>query len=118
MPSFIATLLRVLALVLTILLGTLPLLMSAILGLGIRQRYIAYGLALGLTVGLILLVQDSDAILRGGAWGWRLHRRLLIDGVPPLGSDLALNLALAMLGVQIDRAARQGYLDARSGKAG
>jgi hypothetical protein len=52
MRSFIATLLRVLALVLTILLGTLPLLMSA------------------------------------------------------------------MLGVKIGRAARQGYLDARSGKAG
>lgn len=118
MPSFIATLLRVLALVLTILLGTLPLLMSGILGLGIRQRHIAYGLALGLTVGLILLVQDADAVLRWGAWGWRLHHRLLIDGVPPLWGDLALNLALAMLGVKIGRAVRQGYLDARSGKAG
>ena len=115
-PSFIATLLRVLALVLTILLGTLPLLLSAILGLGIRQRSIAYGLALGLTAGLILLVQDADAVLRWGAW--RLHHCLLIDGVPPLWGDLALNLTLAMLGVKIGRAARQGYLDARSGKAG
>jgi hypothetical protein len=118
MPSFIATLLRVLALVLTILLGTLPLLISAILGLAIRQRRIAYGLALGLTVGLILLVQDADAVLRWGAWGWRLHHRLLIDGVPPLWGDLALNLAWAMLGVKIGRAAREGYLDARSGQRG
>ncbi len=90
--------------------------MSALLGLAIRQRRIAYGLALGLTVGLMLLVQDADAVLRGGAW--RLHHRLLIDGVPPLGGDLALNLALAMLGVKIGRAARQGYLDARSGQRG
>ncbi len=64
MPSFIATLLRVLALVLTILLGTLPLLMSALLGLAIRPRGLAYGLALDLTVGLILLVQDADTVLR------------------------------------------------------
>ena len=114
MPSFIATLLRVLALGLPLLLGMLPLLMSALLGLAIRQRHIAYGLALGLTGGLILLVQDADAVLRWGAWGWRLHQRLLIDGVPPFWSDLAW----AMLGVRIGRAAREGYLDARCGHRG
>ena len=114
MPPRIATLLRLVALLLTALLGKLPLLMSALLGLAIRQRWVAYGLALGLTVGLILLVQDSDSVLRWGSWSWRLYNRLPIDGVPALLGDLVLNLACAVLGVTLGRAARIGYLDARS----
>lgn len=122
MPPRIATLLRLvallLALLLTVLLGKLPLLVAALLSLAIRQRSIAYGLALGLTVGLLLLVQESDSVLRWGSWSWRLYHRLPIDGVPALLGDLVLNLACAVLGVAIGRAARMGYLDARSGQRG
>lgn len=118
MPPRIATLLRLAALLLTVLLGKLPLLMSALLGLAIRQRWVAYGLALGLTVGLVMLGQESDSVLCWGSWSWRFYHRLPIDGVPALLGDLVLNLALAMLGVAIGRAARMGYLDARFGQAG
>lgn len=115
MPPRIATLLRLLALLLTVLLGKFPLLISAILGLAIRPRGLVYGLAVGLTVGLVLLGQDSTPTLRWGPVGWPLYHRLFIDGVPALLGDLVLNLAFAVLGVAIGRAARMGYLDARPG---
>jgi hypothetical protein len=67
MPPRIATLPRLLALGLTLLLGKLPLLMAALLGLAIRQRWVAYGLALGLTVGLGLLGQEWTPTLQWGA---------------------------------------------------
>lgn len=115
MPPRIATLLRLLALLLTVLLGKLPLLMSALLGLAIRQRSIAYGLALGLTVGLVMLGQDATPTLHWGPVGWPLYHRLPIAGVPALLGDLVLNLACAVLGVAIGRAAQMGYLDTRPG---
>lgn len=115
MPPRIATLLRLAALLLAVLVGKLPLVMAALLGLAIRQRGLAYGLALGLTVGLVLLGQESDSVLRWGSWSWRFYHRLPIAGVPALLGDLVLNLACAVLGVAIGRAAQMGYLDARPG---
>jgi len=108
MPPRIAIPLRIFALLLAVLLGKIPCHASALLGLAIRQRSIAYGLALGLSVSLLLLVQDSDSVLRWGAWSWRLYNHLLIDGVPSQLGDLVVNLAFAVLGVRIGRAARMG----------
>ena len=118
MPPRIATLLRLAALLLAVLLGKLPLLVAALLGLAIRQHGLACGLALGLTVGLVLLGQESDSVLRWGSLSWRFYHRLPIDSVPALLGDLVPNLACAVLGVAIGRAARMGYLDARSGQRG
>jgi hypothetical protein len=115
MPPRAATLLRLVTLLLTALLGKLPLLMAALLGLAIRQCWLAYGQAVGLTFCLVLLGQDSTPTLRWGPVGWPLYHRLPIDGVPALLGDLVLNLACAVLGVAIGRAARMGYLDARPG---
>lgn len=114
MKRFVSNLLRAGALVLTFLLGTLPLLLSFILGLAIRPRGLAYGLALGLTLAITLLPSESAETLRFGPWGLRLLHHLSISGAPSLLGSLSIDLAFAVLGVSIGRAAREGYQAARS----
>jgi hypothetical protein len=108
-------LLRVIALLGAVLLGSLPFLISFIIGIALGNRWGAYIAAL-LTVGITLLSFWYPETFRFGSTDLRIHDGLWVIGFPPLVANLVKNVAFSYFGVLVGRAAREGYIDARSNK--
>ena len=108
--------LRVIALLGAVLLGSLPFLISFIIGIALGHRWGAYTAALLLTVGITLLSFWHPETFRFVSTDLKIHDGLFVAGFHPLVANLAKNLAFAVFGVRVGRAAREGYQDARSNK--
>ena len=107
---------RVIALLGAVLLGSLPFLISFIIGIALGNRWGAYTAALLLTVGITLLSFWHPETFRFGSTDLKIHDGLWVIGFPPLVANLAKNVAFSYFGVLVGRAAREGYKDARSNK--
>jgi hypothetical protein len=106
--------LRVIALLGAVLLGSLPFLISFIIGIAFWQRWVACASAMLLTIGITLLSFWHPETFRFGSTDLKIHDSLFVIGIPQLLANLPKNVAFAYFGVLVGRAAREGYQDARS----
>lgn len=108
--------LRVIALLGAVMLGSLPFLISFIVGIALGHRWLAYTAALVLTFGITLLSFWHPETFRFGSTDLKIHNSLFVAGFHPLVANMAKNLAFAAFGVRVGRVAREGYQDTRSNK--
>jgi hypothetical protein len=107
----------VVALLGAILLGSLPFLISFIIGIAFGHRWVAYGATILLTIGISLLSFWHPETFRFGSTDLKIHDSLFVIDFPPLVANLAKNVAFSYFGVIVGKAARLGYKDAKSNKS-
>lgn len=116
MKNSFQTVIRVIALLVAVLLGSIPFLISFIIGIAIWHRFGAYVVGVLLTIGITLLSFWHPETFRFGSTDLKIHDSLFVIGFHPLVANLAKNMVFAYFGVRVGRAAREGYQEARSNK--
>lgn len=96
-------------LLIALVLGGLPFLLSIVLGLAIRIAWIAYAIALVLGAALTLYSAAFPETFRFGTTDLRVHDGLYIIGIPSLYANLGMNLFFSYLGTLTGLSIRFGY---------
>ncbi len=112
--KILRTLASVVGLLIALMLGGLPFLLSIVLGLAIRIAWIAYAIALVLVAALTLYSAAFPETFRFGNTDLRLHDGLYIIGIPSLYANLVKNLFFSYLGTLTGWSIRLGYTQALS----
>lgn len=104
---------RVLGLLIAMVLGSIPFLVSFVCGIIFQRWLTAYSVAFVVTIGVTLLSAYNPEIFRVGHLDLRLHNGFFIIGFPELPLNVLKNLVLSYLGVMAGLSLRVGYIEGR-----
>ncbi len=94
--------------------GTILFVVSFLIRLVFRRLWVAYAIALGLTVAITFYSSVHPDTFRFGLFHLRLHDHTYIEGFPSVLPSTIVNLIFAWMGVLVGSAARKGYGEGKS----